>query len=48
MVSSWAGKGGIFDSSTLYGQIPNTFHVIITNWFDESIYRKTVKKLAKL
>lgn len=33
-VSSWAALGGIFDSTTLYGQIPNIVHVLVTNGFD--------------
>lgn len=48
IVSSMAGKGGLFDSSTIFGQIPNIIHVVVTNGFDENVYRKTVKKLAKL
>lgn len=33
-VSSWAAAGGIFDSKTFRGQIPNIIHVIVTNGFD--------------
>lgn len=33
-VSSWAASGGIFDSNTLWGQIPNIVHVLVTNGFD--------------
>lgn len=47
-ISSWADKGGIFDANTMWGQIPNIFHVVITNVFDEVIYRPIAKKLAKL
>ena len=46
-VSKWADEGGIFDANTLWGQIPNIFHVIITNTFDEMVYRPIAKKLAK-
>ena len=47
-VSGWAEEGGIFDANTMWGQIPNIFHVVITNVFDEMIYRPVAKKLAKL
>lgn len=47
-VSSWASNGGIFDSQTFYGQIPNIIHVMVTNGFDENIYRPTAKLLAKI
>lgn len=47
-VSSWAAPGGIFDSKTFWGQIPNIVHVLVTNGFDENVYRPTVKKLAKM
>ncbi len=46
-ISAWADKGGIFDANTLWGQIPNIFHVVITNVFDEVLYRPIAKKLAK-
>lgn len=48
IVSSWAAPGGIFDSKTFWGQIPNIVHVFVTNGFDENVYRPTVKKLAKM
>ena len=46
-MSKWAEEGGIFDANTLWGQIPNIFHVVVTNAFDEMIYRPLAKKLAK-
>lgn len=46
-VSSWAGPGGIFDSNTIMGQIPIIVHVVVTNGFDENVYRRVVKNLAK-
>jgi hypothetical protein len=46
-VSMWAKEGGIFDRNTNYGQIPNIIHVIVTNAFDENIFRPIVKKLTK-
>lgn len=45
-ISSWASHGGIFDANTWYGQIPNLFHVIFTNLFDEQFYRPLAKKLT--
>lgn len=46
-ISKWAEKGGIFDSSTFYAQIPNIVHILVTNICDEMIYRPLVKKFTK-
>lgn len=46
-LSNLAAPGGIFDANTGWGQIPNIFHVIVTNGFDEMVYRPLAKKLAK-
>ena len=45
--SSLAATDGIFDANTMWGQIPNIFHVVVTNGFDEMVYRPLAKKLAK-
>ena len=46
-LSGMAAPGGIFDANTTWGQIPNIFHVLVTNGFDEVVYRPLAKKLAK-
>jgi hypothetical protein len=46
-ISSWAQPGGIFDAQTYWGQIPNLIHVIVTNVFDESVYRPLAKRFTK-
>lgn len=46
-LSGMAAPGGIFDAKTGRGQIPNILHVVITNGFDEMVYRPLAKKLAK-
>lgn len=46
-ISAWAEKGGLFDASTSWGQIPNLVHVLVTNIFDEAIYRPLAKKFTK-
>lgn len=46
-ISNWAKPGGIFDMSTSYAQIPNIVHILVTNIFDEMIYRPLVKKFTK-
>ena len=46
-LSSLAAPGGIFDANTNWGQIPNILHVLITNAFDEMVYRPLAKKLSK-
>ena len=47
-LSSWAAPGGIFDAQTWWGQVPNLVHVIVTNVFDENVYRPLAKKLTKI
>lgn len=46
-ISQWAEQGGIFDSKTSYAQIPNIVHILVTNIFDQMIYRPLVKKFTK-
>ena len=46
-LSKLADEGGIFDVNTSWNQIPNIFHVLITNGFDEMVYRPFAIKLAK-
>jgi hypothetical protein len=46
-ISKWAVEGGIFDANTSYAQIPNIVHILVTNMFDEMIYRPLVKKFTK-
>jgi hypothetical protein len=46
-ISNWAKEGGMFDAGTSYGQIPNIVHILVTNIFDEAIYRPLVKKFTK-
>ncbi len=42
-----AKEGGLFDSNTAWGQIPNLIHVLVTNVFDEAIYRPLSKRFTK-
>ncbi len=37
----------MFDANTAWGQIPNLVHVLVTNVFDEQIYRPLAKKFTK-
>ena len=46
-ISAWAREGGLFDMNTNWAQIPNLVHVLVTNIFDEQIYRPLVKKFTK-
>jgi hypothetical protein len=46
-VAAWAEPGGIFDANTSWAQIPNLVHVLVTNIFDEQIFRPMAKKFTK-
>jgi hypothetical protein len=46
-ISKWADEGGIFEANTAYAQIPNIVHILVTNIFDEMIYRPLVKRFTK-
>ena len=46
-ISGWAQPGGLFDSRTAWGQIPNLVHVLVTNVFDEQIYRPLTKRFTR-
>lgn len=46
-MAAWAEPGGIFDANTGWAQIPNLVHVLVTNIFDEQIFRPMAKKFTK-